>query len=949
MRIPAIFLLVAAFALRSDGVSHCVFDAISLDGEWEMAYWGERGTGNGECPIFEGQAVAKAVPGYWENMIEAFRKAGIADHTSISRQPAPPTLPIPGGAPDMTLPGIRGCFLYKRRISLDRASPALLAFEGVRNSIRVWANGTFVGSHTGFSTPFELEVPHGILKVGENTIILAVSNAPVEGCYGAKVSGLATRGFFASTGGVCGRVELRFPKSGLGDVYVTTAADLKSFTVHLRGARKSENPVFRYAISDWCRKEIASGEATGDFDLPADGFEFWSPERPVLYALRITTNGGAYSQRFGLRRLAADGEMLRLNGKPVYLRGVTEHCYFPETVHPPRDIGYYRRLTARRKELGFNFVRFHTWVPPEAYLDAMDELGMLVHMESPNFTTVGEYGEIVAFARRHPCVVIYCTGNETRIDRKAEAYLKEAAEIVHSGTDAVFSPVSAMRGVEYALVDGMDDIAEKPFRHNPTRMSRLADFCDIFTSYQLGAVNYDALNGPSAVEIDSWGDAYCGKPRLSHEICIDGSYADLSLEKLYPNGSPIVNAGLFSEVRHALSEKGLQDRAERYHRNSCEWMRRIRKFTFEKMRSSQRTAGYDFLGDINTHWHTFGYFVGMMDEFLNLKPGETVENVRRYNSAAVLLSDLGSDFNVWAGEKKRVKISISNYADDAEGGVLGVALVREGEMGDDVVWAGEVACPRVPCGDVLELGGFDVDVPDENGVRKYFLRAKFASTAVTAENEWEIYAFPTLRNHAISQNLTICHDISCNDLVAAMECGEHILLLGTGPFKSLPTTFRIGLAGRCSGNYATVIKSGHPALHALQHDGFCGWQFRRLMEGARAVQLEADVPFDPIIDVASSEKFPIRQAMLFEYRVGEGKLLVCSFSFSDADPAAVWLKTRLVEYASSDAFKPSLSLSVGELQAVVDAPLLTGEGNRNRARNPNDPASLVRSGAFAEP
>jgi hypothetical protein len=44
-------------------------------------------------------------------------------------------------------------------------------------------------------------------------------------------------------------------------------------------------------------------------------------------------------------------------------------------------------------------------------------------------------------------------------------------------------------------------------------------------------------------------------------------------------------------------------------------MWRIRKHCFEKLRAADRVAGYDFLGDINTHWHTFGYSVGMMDEF----------------------------------------------------------------------------------------------------------------------------------------------------------------------------------------------------------------------------------------------------------------------------------------------------------------------------------------------
>ena len=59
---------------------------------------------------------------------------------------------------------------------------------------------------------------------------------------------------------------------------------------------------------------------------------------------------------------------------------------------------------------------------------------------------------------------------------------------------------------------------------------------------------------------------------------------------------------------------------------------------------------------------------------------------------------------------------------------------------------------------------------------------------------------------------------------------------------------------------ATVIKRDHPIFRDFPHGGYCGWQFRRLMEGGRAVQLEAGIPFDPIVDVASSVKNVIRQA-----------------------------------------------------------------------------------------
>ena len=996
---------------------HVFYDTVPLEGAWEMAYR-SNAWDSAECPTFSGVAVAKAVPGFWEDMIPMLREAGMKDDFRINPVYERQTIPITKSAKCTTLPNIYGCFLYRRKFNLDAKSfrfggrgatalpnggfvetalpAAYLAFDCVRNQVHVWMNGKFVAFRQGFSTPFELPVPSGALREGENEIVLAVSSNPNKGYNGADVSGLTTRGLFESTGGIDGRLELRFARNGLGDVYVTTAKDLKTFTVHVemqfghagrvtlpsrQGSVGSSVPLDRknddieavsYFISDSDGKVLAKGEAKGDFTLPTKGFAFWSPENPVRYTLTLTTSEGKYSQKFGIRRLVPDGERMRLNGELAYLRGVTEHCYFAETVHLPRDLGYYRTITAKRKELGFNFVRFHTFVPPEEYLDAMDELGMLVHIESPNFVTLDEYDAIIRFARKHPCVVAYCTGNETWIDTKAEKYLESVAKMVHAQTDSLFTPMSAMRNVEYMVKRGKDT-ANKPFLHVPSRMTRLAAYSDYFTSYQLGAVSYNSLNGDPIAAVDAWGDAYCGKPRTMHETCIDGSFCDITLEKDYPKDSPVVKEGVFSEVRRHLAERGLLDRAPTYVRNSNEWMRRIRKFAFEKVRASRRTVGYDFLGDIDSRWHTFGYSDGMMDEFYRLKYGETVENVRRYNSAAVLMCSLGSDFNVKAGEKKRVVFSVSNYAGDANDGDVRVSLVAC-RMGDDLnteaqrhrdcvecVWKGEKKVGDVKNGEIAAIGEFDVAVPAAEKPVKYLLRASFSGGAMKAENEWEVYAFPEvgsrvprdrtgravapqppLRQAEGCPPYRVVTNISRDNLIAAMGRGERVLLLGQGPFKALRTSYRIGLAGRCGGNYATVIKPGHPALEGLPHEGFCGWQFRRLMQEGRAVQLEAGVPFDPIIEVVSSDKFLIRQAMLFEYKVGEGRLLVCSFAFSAKDPAAAWLKARLESYASSDAFNPKQSLTPDQLRAVIDAPLFSAEVNKNKALNPDDPASYVR-------
>ena len=129
----------------------------------------------------------------------------------------------------------------------------------------------------------------------------------------------------------------------------------------------------------------------------------------------------------------------------------------------------------------------------------------------------------------------------------------------------------------------------------------------------------------------------------------------------------------------------------------------------------------------------------------------------------------------------------------------------------------------------------------------------------------------------------------------------------------------------------------------MPHEGFCGWQFRRLLEDGKAVCFESDdVPFDPIVEVVSTHKFAHRQAALFEFRVFSGRLLVCCFRFSETDPAANWLKAQLIVYMQSGAFAPEHRLTMEQLLSLSGGKCVESAGNTNFASNPNDKASIKK-------
>ena len=426
------------------------YTAFSLNGAWRMDYTAEKYLGVENPWGKSDNFVENAVPGYWEDMTDIFCRTDFYHKLRMNPEYGIQQYPMTTMPPDMALPNIVGNFFYKRSFFYENIGGRIaLYFSGVQNSVSVWINNEFLGTHEGYSTPFEFSIPDGLLNNGENTIIMSVSNHHLSGYEGEPVSGLTNRAANQYTGGITGDVEIRVYKSPLKDVAVFVSADCSTVSVKPEMTKKTS---FKWSVYD-DSLVIKSGVADGDFNFDTESLLYWSPENPKLYTLKIFCEDAVLVRDFGIRSLVADGVHFKLNNTPYFLRGICEHCYFPETIHPAHDYIYYCNIIKEIKKLGFNFIRFHTHIPEEEYMRAADELGVLLHVECPNNTTISEWQEIVKFCRRHTSVVIYCCGNELLIDESFIQYLNKCADIVHSDTDSLFSPMSALRGLEYFWVE----------------------------------------------------------------------------------------------------------------------------------------------------------------------------------------------------------------------------------------------------------------------------------------------------------------------------------------------------------------------------------------------------------------------------------------------------------------------------------------------------------------
>ena len=921
------------------------YKCFSLNGDWTMAYLGAEAytserepdvrLQDGADPVSDGFLIKDAVPAYWEDMTDKFRATRLHMYLRYNPLYTDQRYPQSGYVPDMALPNIVGSFAYSRTVNITApiaAEEIRIFVGGAQNTVSSWINGHFLGRHEGYSSPFDLVVPKELLTVGANRVTLSVSNTRLSGYMGRPVSGCTSRAANECTGGIYGDVELRAYSSPLRDAWVNVCAGLESFEVNVELAYPAECSV---TVSDGTsvlkRAKIEKGG--GRVAISTDGLTLWSPERPQRYTLTVECMGETLTRLVGIRRFEARGITTYLNGKPFFVRGICEHGYYPMTAHPEHDKKYYLKVIRRLKELGFNFIRFHTWVPVREYLEAADELGILIEVETPNNTTISEWADIVRYTRRYTAPVLYSSGNEMVIDEDYIEHLRAAAELVHRDNDALFSPMSAMRGIEYFTFG--DDPVEEPFLHNARRLALLGEFADVYNTYSLGDVSYTSERGVPA-EIDRRNAVY-KKPLLTHEICINGTYCDLSLADRY-RGTRIGDTRLFSSVEEHLGDKGLLDRAPIYFKNSSEWQRRLRKHCFETVRRSETFAGYDYLGDIDHHWHTFGYCVGMMNEFYELKPGESVENVRRYNADTVLLADLPRIVNFESGERFTAPILVSNYGEPIASARLDVVL----KSADRVLYRREIRLRDIPAGSVTKLYEIDLNMPKCDTPSALTLSVRLSGGNTDVQNEWELYLFPRVADRSLKVasrtrgGAIVSSGMTAEELTRVLKSGEKVLIFGTEPFASARTNFQISLAGRTEGHLATYIDES-PLMREFPHSGFCSWQFREMMNGGRSVLLDLPIAdYSPVIEIASAYKNARREALIAEYRVGDGRLLVCGLALRDDDPGARWLKSLILTYADSDRFDPAPRLSFAELATLASLESIADTANANAARNAND-------------
>jgi beta-glucuronidase len=285
-----------------------------------------------------------------------------------------------------------------------------------------WINGEKVCEHEGGYTSFNCDVTAAV-HAGANFVVAAVDNTRHED----NLPTLQTDWW--NYGGLTRAVSLiEVPEAFIDqyDLHLSRAeSNIIEGWVHVEGGQPGARVDVEIAELGARTSAILDQGGRAAIHLAVQGLERWSPETPKLYKVQLRAGQDAIEDLIGFRTVETRGTEILLNGKPVFLRGISIHAEAPYRTGRANTDKDAETLLGWAKELGCNFVRLAHYPHDETMLRATDRMGLLVWSENPVYWAVQfdnskvlakaerQLDEEIGTSRNHASIILWSMANET--------------------------------------------------------------------------------------------------------------------------------------------------------------------------------------------------------------------------------------------------------------------------------------------------------------------------------------------------------------------------------------------------------------------------------------------------------------------------------------------------------------------------------------------------------
>ena len=629
------------------------------------------------------------------------------------------------------------------------------------------------------------------------------------------------------------------------------------------------------------------------------------------------------TSQFGMRKFAVKGTHFTINGRTTFLRGKHDACVFPLTGHPPMDTAGWMRAFRIAKSYGINHYRFHSWCPPEAAFEAADRMGVYLQPELPFWGGLKDdsivtmlRNEGLALLQRyanHPSFVMLSAGNEIWGDQKPVgnliASLKKAdpRPLYTQGSNNNIGYTGPVPGADYHTAARTPYAGDTILTH--TRLTQA--FCD---SRDGGILN---TTPPSASLNYDYAVSLVPVPLISHEVGQYQIFPDFNEIGKYTGVLRALNLEIF---RKRLVGSGMLDQNREFTNASGRWSALCYRDEIEAALRTGGLAGFQLL-DLQDFPGQGTALVGILDAFMDSKNVITAEEWRQFCNDVVPL--LVFDRYCWTNKETfSALVKVAQYGQADLNSTLNWKVTdSKGTM----VKSGKFDKVQIPQGGLFTMGKIEVPLAAFSSPQKLTISLSLENTLY--KNSYSVWVYPVPNEHKPPADIIIT-SLSNKSLINWLNQGKKVLLFpeaGSVKKNSLaglfpPDFWNYGMFKGISewvkkpvspGTLGILTNPEHPVFASFPTDSFTNWQWFSIIKNSYPLILDiTDKNYRPIVQVIDNMERNHKLGLLFEFKVGEGKLLVCMSDLRRIPerPEATRLYSSILTYMQSANFNPGYAI-----------------------------------------
>ncbi len=825
----------------------------------------------------------------------------------------------------------------------------------------IWIDGKEVGANNDISTAQQYDLS-SYLFPGTHTVAILVDNgkqAVPEKVYGSSHAYSASTqtnwngiigDFYLESVPLCGiddiqlypdvakkvvtaRVTLRNPDKGAGK-------GILSFYAEAWNTDKQHKTPVQTVEVDWTKPEQELELALGDKAL------LWSEFTPSLYrfsvSLKTDQSVDTEQATFGLRDFKTKGRQFTMNGKTTFLRGKHDACVFPLIAHTAMDVETWRHYFQVAKQYGINHYRFHSWCPPEACFEAADIEGIYLQPELPIWGNIDiddtelcdyllkEGRNLHRAYSNHASFVMFGLGNEMSgeegLAMLIQTFKKEDnRHIYSSGSNNYLGFKGKQANEDYFTTCRVGREGDKQFNTHARASFSFAD------AYDGGYLNHTYPNS----EMDfSSANLLCDVPIISHETGQFQVYPNYEEIKKYTG---VLKPRNFEIFKKRLEEAGMINLAYDFMMASGKWSALLYRADIEMNLRTPEWGGFQLL-DLQDYPGQGSAYVGILDAFMESKGLIAPEEWRHFCSEVVPL--FCTEKFCWTNDEALTgEVEIANYSEsDLNSKQLSWTLTDSKQQ----VLDKGVLPLQVKQGELAKVGTLKPAIASVRKAEKVTLALSIDGTPY--RNDYSLWIYPAAdKEVAPSEDICVTDDLDAH-LKYLTEGGKVLWFPSKdkhkdqtvgGLFQTDYWNYRMfrticeNLDRPVSpGTLGILTDPGHPALADFPTEFHTNWQWFPIIKQSYPMILDRlSDDYRPIVQVIDNVERNHKLGLLFEFKVGNGKLLVCMSDLKAVQdkPEARQFYRSILEYMESSAFAPSYSLSAKDLQDLFTAKVKTGE------------------------